>query len=442
MHTTKRILGMSLAGMLFAALAGLFSTAANAVPSFARQTGMACAACHTAFPELTAFGRQFKLDGYTLQNTPQVSNGDAKSPSLQISSIPPLSVMFQVAYTDTKGADNAQQGTRSNLQFPAQYSLFYAGEIAPHLGAFLQVTHTDNSGGFSMDNSEIRYADHTQASGKDLLFGVVTNNNPGMSDVWQATPVWGYPFAGPLAYEAPRSSSLGGAVGGVGAYAMVDGSYYAELMMYKTMGSGGQDTPLVDPWTNAAAIGAGSAVVNSGVAGWAPYFKLAYQNTFSDNFIQVGLSGMTTRLYATGTGTSGPTDSYKDIGLDLQYERPLGNDSIVVRSAIIKETIGLDAYRQSVDPAQADVSFRVAKLNGSYHLGSDKVFSLGFVNTSGDGTAPGASTGTRAYVAEAAYYPWENVRLSAQYTSYSKFGGSTTGASDNNTIYLLGWFVF
>src|SRR5450830_457443 len=37
-----------------------------AVPSFARQTGMDCAACHTSFPELTPFGRDFKLNGYTL----------------------------------------------------------------------------------------------------------------------------------------------------------------------------------------------------------------------------------------------------------------------------------------------------------------------------------------------------------------------------------------
>ncbi|MCF6173328.1 MAG: substrate-binding domain-containing protein, partial [Campylobacteraceae bacterium] len=39
---------------------------AMAIPSFARQTGLSCAACHTVFPELTSFGRQFKLNGYTL----------------------------------------------------------------------------------------------------------------------------------------------------------------------------------------------------------------------------------------------------------------------------------------------------------------------------------------------------------------------------------------
>ncbi len=39
---------------------------ARAVPSFTRQTGLQCAVCHSNPPELTAFGRKFKLEGYTL----------------------------------------------------------------------------------------------------------------------------------------------------------------------------------------------------------------------------------------------------------------------------------------------------------------------------------------------------------------------------------------
>ncbi|MBS0387629.1 MAG: hypothetical protein JSR15_04040, partial [Proteobacteria bacterium] len=39
--------------MCLAVLAtALVAPAAQAVPSFARQTGMACEACHTVFPEL------------------------------------------------------------------------------------------------------------------------------------------------------------------------------------------------------------------------------------------------------------------------------------------------------------------------------------------------------------------------------------------------------
>jgi hypothetical protein len=67
----------------------------RAVPSFARQTGMACAACHTVFPELTPFGREFKLNGYVLDNIKQVTGIDLSDrQTLAINSIPPLSAML------------------------------------------------------------------------------------------------------------------------------------------------------------------------------------------------------------------------------------------------------------------------------------------------------------------------------------------------------------
>src|ERR1041385_3441460 len=61
------------------AAATLFADPANAVPAFAVQTGQPCQTCHIgAFgPQLTPFGRQFKINGYTLRAgdtfTPPVS---------------------------------------------------------------------------------------------------------------------------------------------------------------------------------------------------------------------------------------------------------------------------------------------------------------------------------------------------------------------------------
>jgi hypothetical protein len=37
---------------------------ADAVPSFAPKAGLSCNVCHSDAPELTAFGRSFKLNGY------------------------------------------------------------------------------------------------------------------------------------------------------------------------------------------------------------------------------------------------------------------------------------------------------------------------------------------------------------------------------------------
>ncbi|HZX92277.1 MAG TPA: cytochrome C, partial [Rudaea sp.] len=49
-------------------LAALASIPAHALPAFNRQTGQNCVACHAGgqFPELTPYGRLFKLTGYTI----------------------------------------------------------------------------------------------------------------------------------------------------------------------------------------------------------------------------------------------------------------------------------------------------------------------------------------------------------------------------------------
>src|SRR5579859_3885168 len=60
----------------------------RALPSFARQTGQECAACHNGFPELTPYGRLFKLNGYTFTG----GNSD----------LPPIAVMAFGSYTHTE----------------------------------------------------------------------------------------------------------------------------------------------------------------------------------------------------------------------------------------------------------------------------------------------------------------------------------------------------
>src|SRR5689334_25205843 len=65
-------------------------SSAQAVPAFAVQTGQPCKQCHIgAFgPQLTPFGRQFKLNGYTLRA------GDAFTP--------PISGMAIASYVHTQ----------------------------------------------------------------------------------------------------------------------------------------------------------------------------------------------------------------------------------------------------------------------------------------------------------------------------------------------------
>src|SRR5271170_3239103 len=78
----------------------LVSTPAQAVPPFARQTGLACEACHTIPPELTAFGRRFKLSGYTLTTRPPLVNDidDHKKDTLFLTDLPGIAVLGQFGY--------------------------------------------------------------------------------------------------------------------------------------------------------------------------------------------------------------------------------------------------------------------------------------------------------------------------------------------------------
>src|ERR1700686_3166408 len=103
-----------------------FAPPAQALPSFARQTGQPCGTCHTDFPALTPYGRRFKLLGYTtgggeFRTTPFSSQAgrDARAeyekmlgyvkalpaPATNEADkdyVPPISMMAIVGYTHTQ----------------------------------------------------------------------------------------------------------------------------------------------------------------------------------------------------------------------------------------------------------------------------------------------------------------------------------------------------
>src|SRR5437660_1712976 len=121
---------------LYAALATLY------VPSFSRQTGLACSACHYQFPQLTPFGRLFKLNGYTLTSLSTVGQpGDTTGrESLKLATIPPLAVMLVTGLTETA---SSQPGTQNGtVSFPQELSLFLTGHSTPHVGISTQVTYS------------------------------------------------------------------------------------------------------------------------------------------------------------------------------------------------------------------------------------------------------------------------------------------------------------
>ena len=106
-----------ISGLAFLALIVGLCPRTQAVPSFSRQTGLKCSVCHSNPPELTAFGRKFKLEGYTL--TDKKTDTTIQGKALKISRYFPISAMLLLSETATNttvpGTQNGTPGFPSSL---------------------------------------------------------------------------------------------------------------------------------------------------------------------------------------------------------------------------------------------------------------------------------------------------------------------------------------
>ena len=179
--------------------------AAFAVPSFARQTGMACEACHTVYPELTHFGRVFKANGYMLTNLKQVRGVSGKKEELlALSQTPPLSIMVQISDTQLKrllpdvsnpaapgpGAERHRRVSAAGRPvLRRQDRAEFRRVPSDHL---LQQQRHDRRSTIPICGSRMPTV---LPDNSPLTYGVSLNNNPTVQDLWNTTPAFGFPFA-------------------------------------------------------------------------------------------------------------------------------------------------------------------------------------------------------------------------------------------------------
>ena len=210
---------------------------AEALPSYARQTGQPCAACHTAFPELTPFGRRFKIGGYTLQG------GDWQGPPLAAMYMARLSRHTQARRPRRQRppARSPQACTPTTIWPPSRCPASSPASSIGNLGSFIQITGDPVGGGrVGLDASDVRYADTFKLFGKDTIWGIDANNTPTIEDPWNTTPVLGL-AADRLDHRAGASArrsthiegGYGQIVGGAGAYVFWNDMLYADVTAYK-----------------------------------------------------------------------------------------------------------------------------------------------------------------------------------------------------------------
>ncbi|HSZ64457.1 MAG TPA: hypothetical protein VK828_21840 [Terriglobales bacterium] len=444
---------VAIMGLLF--FAAVNPPRALAVPSFARQTGLPCSGCHYTPPELNPAGRRFKLLGYVdrAEGTKVVtSDGSNTHAALDLLASLPLAVMFETSFTTTKSS--VPQTQNGNFEFPQDISLFLSGAWTRHVGSFLQVTYDTQADHFSIDNTDIRYANKTKLSGKELVYGLDLNNNPTVEDLWNTTPAWGFPWISSDVAPTPTAvaiinGSLAQDVAGIGGYAMWNDHLYLDLAVYRSEHVGG---PQPNP-------GIGFPFNIRGVA---PYWRVAWQESRGTTQFEIGAYGM--HMKTSPNNITGLEDGYTDWAIDTQYDRTLfRKDVLSLRGTYIRENSNLAASAdETPTPAASPGRHHLNTFmpNAEFHFGNRYTGTFGWFITGGtvdpllypQGAVTGSANGdprNAGYIANFSYWPWQNLQLAAQYTAYTRFNGAATNydgagrsASANNTVYLDAKFIF
>jgi hypothetical protein len=356
-----------------------------------------------------------------------------------------LSGMVTAGYTRTK--DDLPDTQNGAAALPQELSGFLAGRISSNVGMFSQFTYSGADGAFGIDNVDIRYANKGSIGSSELTYGATLNNSPSVQDLWNTTPVWGYPFIGSDAAPGGAAGTLideglAQNVFGLGGYAMFANHVYGEASFYRSALQGS-----AAPTSETGAI-----------HGVAPYWRLALQQEWEHRYLMIGTFGLHASLFPDAL--SGPRDTYTDVGADAQFETAAGSGNVVLRGSYVHEDQTLNATAAAGGADNVKNSLKVLRFNASWYPKQWLGVSGGYFDTQGttdaglyapdpvDGSVSG-SPKTDGFVGEVDLNPWENTRVGLQYTAYSNFNGGKTdydgsgrSASGNDTLFAFAWLAF
>jgi len=441
-----------LPGALLFGAALAFHRPAQAVPAFAEQTGRNCAACHVGGfgPELTQFGREFKLGGYTLRMHKSV----------------PLSAMAIASWTHTRNGQvpPPEHLSRNDNLVLDQASLFVAGGIGEHFGGFAQlVTYDGVERAWSWDNIDLRAVTNAKVFGQDSILGLTLNNNPTAQDAWNTLPAWGSPFTDTAVSETPGAGELiddplGGNTLGLSAYGWFDHKFYAEVGGYSSPSRGILNFVGMDPQDPGS------------LHGIAPYGRLAYQADLAGGTFEVGANVLHAAIFPGRDRSSGFTDRYTDWGIDsswlksvgksdslsanVRFEHERGNLRASCALALVGDGSDIGCARYHLNEWRAAVRYtwhgKLGVTVSPFSVSGSRNFNLyegnGRPNSNG---VLGQIDFTPWGVGNSPLGPRFNARFGVQYTLYGKFNGrrhdydfAGANARDNNALRLFTWVAF
>jgi hypothetical protein len=426
----------------------LSATEARAVPAFARQTGEPCQVCHVGGfgPQLTPYGRNFKIHGYT-QRTSQNN---------------PLAVMVIASYLNTQKSQvppPAGFGPNNNWALD-QFSLFLAGGLGDHFGAFIQGTYDGVVDQWHWDQADLRAVDDIKVGKTDLTLGASLNNNPTVQDPWNTLPAWEFPYtASALARSPATVPVLNGAFAqetvGLTGYAWIDSKLYLEGGAYWSPSAKVLTSLGVDP----AALGR--------ISGAAPYGRIAYQNDIGPGTLELGAFVLRAQIFPGLDRTTGFTDRYTDVGVDGSYFIAMKNgDVATLQTRYVNESQRLDATCALAGAPLATCArntLRDWRIDASYDWRHRYGLTAQYFNTTGSPNDV-IYAGNRTFKPDSAGFVVQvdttlfpnadsfnkrlNARIGLQYTGYTQFDGAGrnfdglgSNAADNNSLRVFIWFA-
>jgi len=438
---------------LLVALGGSSLPNAYALPSFARQTGQRCAACHVGgnWPQLTPWGRFFKLGGYT-----------AGKPLIDKEGIhySPVGILGQLGVTWAAQPNNSQgQPVVTQNGAPEAYS--FTAEVGTRLTDFAGIFYEYGVGNTfpgwkgASGPIDIRATHFFHPGDHELLVGIDSNNDPTLQDVWNTVPSWGYPFYGspqaPGAPGGPMIASLAQETGSVGVYALFDRQVYLEVSMYR-VGTG------FFRWMNA---GTSYQTGAQYLKGFNPYWRAYWTKEQGPNVWMAGTFGMHSNIYPDSSAPSGPTDTFSDVGFDSQYQHLGDTNKLTLRGSYIYEKQSWGGSYPLGNVSNPTGNLKTLNLSGSYALADAWTFTGSYFLSNGSNNAAlygitdpngvllTSKPNTSGYVFEIDRTLTQNVLASLQYTGFTKFNGLTSNIdglgrkpSDNNTLWVSLFFAF
>lgn len=440
----------------------LYMSAAQALPSFARQTGEACTACHvqTWGANLTPRGREFKLKGYT--------EGEGKW-------IPPLSVVAEgggFLNLDDKNSQRSFFGRPIPQPKDRSYftgSVFYAGKIAGPVGAYVEgsYAHDPESGegtGF-LNKVDLRFAHQVNVAGHQVDYGISVNNEPGVQDLWNTNAVWNsnaaltpesfllfgrptiplFPFS-PFVDRGHSSHVVGGSI-----YALINKLLYVEAGGYASL-----------PRDVQRGIGREIDGFNFDIDGGAPYWRIALQHEWDGHYFSIGHFGLQANQAGKVTHLGGggfllqSSLRMSDLGMDVTYQYLANPEHIfefkgryVRENTVIGPSVSVALINGSHESTDEIFNF-----NGAYTWSQTLGISVGYQQYRLDAPHMNRYFDVNYLTTELAYTPfgkqnslaspWANLRLGLTYiaTLNNLDGLGFVSSVPQDSLYLSGRLAF